>query len=37
VQIDGKDAKLFIISELPEDDYYIQKRFGDDNGILYKA
>jgi len=37
VQIDGKDEKLFIISELPEDDYYIQKRFGDDNGILYKA
>ena len=37
VQIDGKDAKLFIISELPEDSYYVQKRFGDDNGILYKA
>ena len=37
VQIDWKDAKLFIISELPEDSYYVQKRFGDDNGILYKA
>ena len=37
VQIDWLDEKLFIISELPEDDYYIQKWFGDDNGILYKA
>ncbi len=37
VQIDWKDPELFIISELPEDDYYISKWFGDDNGILYKA
>ena len=37
VQIDWKDPKLFIISELPEDDYYVSKWFGDDNGILYKA
>ena len=37
VQIDWQDEKLFIISELPEDSYYVQKRFGDDNGILYKA
>lgn len=37
VQIDWKDPELFIISELPEDSYYIQKWFGDDNGILYKA
>lgn len=37
VQIDWQDEKLFIISELPEDEYYIQKWFGDDNGILYKA
>ena len=37
VQIDWKDAQLFIISELPEDKYYIQKWFGNDNWILYKA
>jgi len=37
VQIDWLDEKLFIISELPEDEYYVQKWFGDDNGILYKA
>ena len=37
VQIDWKDPELFIISELPEDDYYISKWFGDDNGVLYKA
>lgn len=37
VQIDWKDSELFIISELPEDDYYISKWFGDDNGVLYKA
>lgn len=37
VQIDWKDIKLFIISELPEDKYYIQRRFWDDNWILYKA
>ncbi len=37
VQIDWKDPELFIISELPEDEYYIQKWFWDDNGILYKA
>ena len=37
VQIDWKDAQLFLISELPEDKYYIQKWFGDDNWILYKA
>ena len=37
VQIDWKNPELFIISELPEDDYYISKWFGDDNGILYKA
>ena len=37
VQIDWKDPELFIISELPEDDYYISKWFGNDNGILYKA
>ena len=37
VQIDWQDEKLFIISELPEDSYYVQKRFGDDNGVLYKA
>jgi len=37
VLIDWNDAELFIISELPEDKYYIQKWFGDDNGILYKA
>jgi spore coat protein CotH len=37
VKIDGLDVKLFIISELPEDSYYISKWFGDDNGVLYKA
>lgn len=37
VQIDWKDPELFIISELPEDKYYIKKWFGDDNWILYKA
>lgn len=37
VKIDGMDAKLFIISELPEDEYYIEKWFWDDNGVLYKA
>ena len=37
VKIDGLDEKLFIISELPEDSYYISKWFGDDNGVLYKA
>ena len=37
VQIDWWTGKLFIISELPEDSYYVQKWFGDDNGILYKA
>jgi len=37
VQIDWLDEKLFIISELPEDEYYVQKWFWDDNGILYKA
>ena len=37
VKIDGLDEKLFIISELPEDSYYITKWFGDDNGVLYKA
>ena len=37
VQIDWKDPELFIISELPEDKYYIEKWFGDDNWILYKA
>lgn len=37
VQIDWKDPELFIISELPEDDYYISKWFGNDNGVLYKA
>ena len=37
VQIDWKDGKLFLISEVPEDKYYIQKWFGDDNWILYKA
>ena len=37
VQIDWKDSELFIISELPEDKYYIEKWFGDDNWILYKA
>lgn len=37
VQINWKDLKLFIISELPEDKYFIQKRFWNDNWILYKA
>jgi len=37
VQVDWKDPELFIISELPEDKYYIEKWFGDDNWILYKA
>ena len=37
VKIDGLDEKLFVISELPEDSYYITKWFGDDNGVLYKA
>ena len=37
VQIDWMEKRLFIISELPEDEYYIKKWFGDDNGVLYKA
>ena len=37
VQIDGGTGKLFIISELPEDDYYVSKWFWDDNWVLYKA
>ena len=37
VKIDWMDEKLFIISELPEDEYYITKWFWDDNGVLYKA
>ena len=37
VKIDGLDERYFIISELPEDSYYISKWFGDDNGVLYKA
>ena len=37
VKINWKDVWLFIISELPEDKYYIQKRFWNDNGVLYKA
>ena len=37
VQINWKDAKLFIISEIPEDKYFIEKWFWDDNWILFKA
>ena len=37
VQINGKDTKLFLISELPEDKYFIEKWFWDDNWIMYKA
>ena len=37
VKVDGLDEKLFIISELPEDSYYISKWFWEDNWILYKA
>ncbi len=37
VKIDGQDKKLFVISELPEDEYYIQKWFWNDNWVLYKA
>lgn len=37
VQINWKNSKLFLISELPEDKYFIQKRFWNDNWILYKA
>ena len=37
VKIYWMDEKLFIISELPEDEYYITKWFWDDNGVLYKV
>lgn len=37
VQINWKDTKLFLISELPEDKYFLEKWFWNDNWILYKA
>jgi len=37
VEIAWKDNKLFLVSEVPEDKYYIQKRFWEDNWIMYKA
>jgi len=37
VEINWGDKNLSIISEIPEDKFYIKKWFGDDNWILYKA
>ncbi len=37
VSIAWKTWVLYELSELPEDSYFIQKWFGDDNWVLYKA
>lgn len=37
IQIDGKDSHLYIVSEVVDDDIYLERYFSGDDGILFKV